>query len=129
MFKDTGAFSSYSVDDTQAAREFYGQTLGLPVSDVPGMDGLVDLRIPGGSRVLLYPKPDHAPATFTVLNLPVADITAAVDELTSRGVRFEVYDEAPVKTDEKGILRSDAMGAVAWFKDPDGNILNVFQRD
>lgn len=126
MFKDTGAFSSYSVDDTAAARDFYGATLGLPVSDVPGMDGLLDLRIPGGGRVLLYPKPDHAPATFTVLNLPVDDIDTAVDELTSRGVRFERYDEGPVRTDDKGVLRGPGP-QIAWFRDPAGNIVSVLQ--
>lgn len=126
MFNDTGAFSSYSIDDTEAAKEFYGRTLGLPVSDVPGMDGLVDLRVPGGGRVLLYPKPDHAPATFTVLNLPVADIDAAVDELADRGVRFERYDEGPVETDDKGIVRGPGP-KIAWFRDPAGNILSVLQ--
>lgn len=126
MFKDTGAFSSYSIDDVEAAKSFYGRTLGLEISDVPDMAGLLELRVPGGSRVLLYAKPDHSPATFTVLNLPVADIAAAVDELTRRGVRFEVYDEVPVKTDEKGILRGPGP-KIAWFRDPAGNILSVLE--
>ena len=126
MFKDTGAFSSYSVDDAAAAKEFYGRTLGLEISEIPEMDGLLDLRVPGGSRVLLYAKPDHAPATFTVLNLPVEDVEAAIDELTGRGVRFEVYDEGPVKTDEKGILRGPGP-KIAWFSDPAGNILSVLE--
>ncbi|HEX2273062.1 MAG TPA: VOC family protein [Acidimicrobiales bacterium] len=126
MFKDTGAFSSYSIDDVEAAKSFYGRTLGLEISDVPDMAGLLELRVPGGSRVLLYAKPDHSPATFTVLNLPVDDIAAAVDELTRRGVRFEVYDEVPVKTDEKGILRGPGP-KIAWFRDPAGNILSVLE--
>jgi catechol 2,3-dioxygenase-like lactoylglutathione lyase family enzyme len=126
MFKDTGAFSSYSVDDLDAAKAFYGGTLGLEISDLPEMQGLLQLRIPGGSTVLLYPKPDHAPATFTVLNLPVEDIGSAVDELTSRGVRFEPYDAGPVKTDDKGILRGPGPN-IAWFRDPAGNILSVLE--
>ncbi len=126
MFKDSGAFSSYSVDDVAAATEFYGRTLGLDVSGVPGMDGLLELRVPGGSRVLLYAKADHAPATFTVLNLPVEDIDRAVDELAGRGVRFEVYPDGPVKTDERGILRGPGP-KIAWFKDPAGNILSVLE--
>ncbi len=126
MFKDTGAFSSYSVDDVDAARSFYGRTLGLELADVPDMAGLLELRVPGGSRVLLYAKPDHAPATFTVLNLPVEDIDAAVDELTSRGVRFEVYETGPTKTDERGVLRGPGP-RIAWFRDPAGNILSVLQ--
>ncbi len=126
MFKDAGAFSSYSVDDVAAARQFYGRTLGLEVSEVPEMDGLLELRVPGGSKVLLYAKPDHVPATFTVLNLPVEDVERAVVELTGRGVRFEVYDEGPVKTDEKGVLRGPGP-RIAWFKDPAGNILSVLE--
>jgi predicted enzyme related to lactoylglutathione lyase len=126
VFKDTGAFSSYSVDDLGAARSFYGETLGLEVSDVPAMAGLLELRVPGGSRVLLYAKPDHAPATFTVLNLPVDDIETAVDELTRQGIRFEVYDDGPVKTDENGILRGPGP-RIAWFRDPAGNILSVLE--
>ena len=126
MFKDSGAFSSYSVDDVATAKEFYGRTLGLEISEVPEMNGLLELRVPGGSRVLLYGKPDHAPATFTVLNLPVDDIDRAVDELTGRGVRFEVYDEGPVRTDERGILREPGP-KIAWFTDPAGNILSVLE--
>jgi catechol 2,3-dioxygenase-like lactoylglutathione lyase family enzyme len=126
MFKDTGAFSSYSVDDADTARSFYGGTLGLEVADVPDMVGLLELRVPGGGSVLLYAKPDHAPATFTVLNLPVDDIEAAIDELTSRGVRFEVYDTGPARTDERGVLRG-AGPKIAWFRDPAGNILSVLE--
>lgn len=127
MFKDDGAFSSYSVDDPQAAKDFYGQTLGLQVSDVPEMGGLLELQIPGGGKVLLYAKADHTPATFTVLNLPVDDIDQAVDELTRRGVPFEHYDEGEVKTDDRGILRGNGP-KIAWFRDPAGNILSVLEQ-
>src|SRR5882672_2448297 len=97
MFKDTKAFSSFSVNDLSKAKEFYGQTLGLGVSKMP--EGL-QLKIAGGGMVFIYPEPNHAPATFTVLNFPVADIEAAVDELAKRGVRFERY-EGDIQTDEK----------------------------
>ncbi len=128
MFKDTGAFSSFSVDDVDAARAFYGGTLGLEIGDVPQMSGLLELRIPGGARVLVYPKPDHTPATFTILNFPVDSVDEAVDELTSRGVAFEVYTEGDVTTDERGIARSDGDGpSIAWFRDPAGNILSVLE--
>ena len=127
MFKDTGAFSSLSVNDPQEAKRFYGETLGLEVSDVPEMDGLLELQLPGGSKVLMYAKPDHAPATFTVLNLPVDDIDQAVDELTGLGVPFEHYDEGDVKTDDRGILRGQGP-KIAWFRDPAGNILSVIEQ-
>lgn len=123
MFKDTKAFSGFSVDDLQKAKEFYGQTLGLEISE---MNGLLELHLAGGARVLIYPKPNHTPATFTILNFPVANIEQAVDELTSRGVRFEHYDEAELKTDEKGIFRGGGP-LIAWFRDPAGNILSVLE--
>jgi catechol 2,3-dioxygenase-like lactoylglutathione lyase family enzyme len=126
MFKDTKAFSSFSVDDLQKAREFYGQRLGLEVSETE--EGLT-LRIAGGGQVFIYPKPNHEPATFTVLNFPVDDIEQAVDELTKLGVRFESY-EGEMKTDGKGIFRGAARGEgpnIAWFKDPAGNILSVLE--
>jgi catechol 2,3-dioxygenase-like lactoylglutathione lyase family enzyme len=126
MFKDSAAFSSFSVNDLEAARRFYGETLGLDVADVPEMEGLLQLRLAGGGRILIYPKPDHAPASFTVLNFPVDDIDAAVDELTNRGVSFEIYDEDPIATDEKGISRGEGP-RIAWFKDPAGNILSVLE--
>lgn len=123
MFKDTRAFSGFSVDDVQAAKEFYSQTLGIEVSE---MNGLLNLHIAGGSKILIYPKPNHTPARFTILNFPVDDIERAVDELTRRGVRFEHYAEDDLKTDEKGIARGDGP-LIAWFRDPAGNILSVLE--
>lgn len=118
------AFSGFSVDDLAAAREFYAGVLGLDVSDA---DGLLTLHLPGGRDVLVYPKPNHAPATFTILNFPVPDIDAAVDDLTSRGVRFERYDG--FGQDAKGIDRDAEGPPIAWFTDPAGNILAVLQTD
>jgi catechol 2,3-dioxygenase-like lactoylglutathione lyase family enzyme len=123
MFKDTKAFSGFSVDDLNKAKEFYGGTLGLEVSEE---DGLLALRLGGGAQVIVYPKPNHVPATFTILNFPVDDVEKAVDELTARGVRFEIYDEDELKTDEKGISRGFGP-AIAWFRDPAGNILSVLE--
>ena len=122
MFKDTKAFSGFSVDDISKAKEFYSQTLGLEVSE---MNGLLNLHIAGGSKILIYPKPDHTPATFTILNFPVDDIEEAVNQLTRRGVRFEQY-EGDLQTDEKGISRGGGP-LIAWFKDPAGNILSVIE--
>lgn len=123
MFKDTKAFSTFSVDDLPKAKDFYGGTLGLDVSDLP--QGLA-LNITGGGKVFIYPKPNHAPATFTVLNFPVDDIERAVAELGSRGVSFERY-EGPLQTDDKGIHRGGQDPTIAWFKDPAGNILSVLE--
>ena len=122
MFKDTKAFSGFSVNDIQKAKEFYGETLGLEVSET---HGLLNLHLAGGTRVLIYSKPNHAPATFTILNFPVDNIEQAVDQLTKRGVRFERY-EGDLKTDEKGIFRGGGP-LIAWFKDPAGNILSVLE--
>jgi predicted enzyme related to lactoylglutathione lyase len=129
LFKDTGAFSSYSVNDVDAARTFYGETLGLQVTEIPEMDGLLDVRVPGGASVMLYAKPDHAPATFTVLNfLAAGSIEDTVAELTQRGVPFEVYNQGPVQTDERGIA-SGPGPRIAWFRDPAGNILSILEMD
>ena len=125
MFKDTPAFSGFSVDDVAAAREFYGTTLGLEVGEADM--GMLMLKIAGGNGTLVYPKDDHVPATYTILNFPVDDIDLAVDGLTSRGVVFEHYEGM---TDEKGIARGFSVGRgpdIAWFKDPAGNILSVLQ--
>jgi catechol 2,3-dioxygenase-like lactoylglutathione lyase family enzyme len=122
MFANTEAFSGFSVDDVPKAREFYGETLGLRVSEEYGM---LTLHIAGERDILVYPKPDHTPATFTILNFPVDDIEKAVDELSGRGVRFERYDSA---TDERGIFRGEGP-LIAWFKDPAGNVLSVIQQD
>ncbi|MEK6283598.1 MAG: VOC family protein [Acidobacteriota bacterium] len=126
MFKDTKAFSSFSADDLEKAKEFYSKTLGLDVTETA--EGL-GLRIAGGGQIFIYPKPTHVPATYTVLNFRVDDIDKAVDRLTSLGVQFESY-EGEMKTDEKGIFRGAANGNgpnIAWFKDPAGNILSVLE--
>jgi len=123
MFENTRAFSGFSVDDVPEARKFYGETLGLRVSEEYGM---LSLHIAGERDILVYPKPDHTPATFTILNFPVDDIEKTVDELAVRGVRFERYDDS--NTDEKGIYRGQGP-LIAWFKDPAGNILSVLQQD
>ena len=126
MFKDTKAFFSFSVDDLKKAKGFYGDTLGLEVSETP--EGL-DLRLVGGAHVFLYPKPNHSPATFTVLNFRVDNINQAVDELAGFGIQFESY-EGEIETDEKGVFRGKAQGKgpdIAWFKDPAGNILSVLE--
>ncbi len=122
MFRGTKAFSGFSVDDLAAAKEFYGQTLGLEVEEA---SGALQLKIAGGNSIYVYPKPNHAPATYTILNFPVEDIDKAVDDLTAKGIKFEQYDNM---TDEKGIARgrSQNMGPdIAWFTDPAGNILSV----
>src|SRR5258708_1634269 len=103
MFKDTKAFSGFSVDDIAKAKAFYGQTLGLNVTEEHGM---LNLHIAGGNPVLIYPKPNHVPATYTILNFPVQNIDQAVDDLTKRGVAFEHYD-GPMGTDAKGIARDN----------------------
>jgi len=122
----TGAFSSFSVNDLKKAKEFYSQTLGLDVSEEE--EGLA-LNIAGGLQIFIYPKSDHQPATFTVLNFQVNDVRKAVEELTKRGVRFESF-EGEIKTDEKGIHWGGKRGQgpnIAWFKDPAGNFLAVIE--
>jgi catechol 2,3-dioxygenase-like lactoylglutathione lyase family enzyme len=121
MFTDTKAFSGFAVDDVAKAEQFYGGTLGLRTSQD---DGLLTLHLAGDRDTLVYPKGDFVPATYTILNFPVADIEAAVDELTARGVEFERYDGA--EQDEKGINRGQGP-LIAWFTDPAGNILSVLQ--
>ncbi len=123
MLKHSKAFSGFSAGDIQTAKKFYSETLGL---DVTESHGLLTLRLAGGNNVLIYPKPNHVPATFTVLNFPVKDVELAVDELTKRGVRFEMYDLPNLKTDKKGIMRGNGP-TIAWFKDPAGNILSVIE--
>lgn len=121
MFTHTKAFSGFAVDDVDRAREFYGDTLGLKTSE---QHGLLFLHIAGDRDTLAYPKPDHAPADYTILNFPVDDIDAAVDELTARGVKFERYDA--MEQDGKGIMREGGP-YIAWFRDPAGNVLSVLQ--
>ena len=129
MLADSKAFSSFAVNDLAAAKQFYGETLGLRVSDVEVMPGLVTLHLAGDRDTLVYEKPDFVPATYTVLNFPVPDIEAAVDELTERGVSFERYDAFAADTDDKGILRGGGGPPIAWFTDPAGNVLSVLQDD
>jgi len=124
MFENTRAFSGFSVDDVSEARRFYGETLGLRVSQEDEPMSMLQLHVAGDRDVLVYPKPDHTPASFTVLNFPVDAIDEAVDELTERGVRFERYDGA--EQDDKGIHRGEGP-LIAWFKDPAGNVLSVIQ--
>ena len=124
MPHDVKAFSSFSVKDLGKARDFYGRTLGLAVSDSP--EGL-QLDLGEGVTVFVYPKPNHTPATFTVLNFPVPDVEKAVDDLSRKGVHFEHYDLPDIKTDAKGIARGDRGPTIAWFKDPSGNILSVLE--
>ena len=121
MFANTKAFSGFAVDDLEKAREFYGETLGLKTSEEYG---LMTLHLAGDRPTLVYPKPDHTPATYTILNFPVDNIDEAVDELAGRGVRLERYDGA--EQDEKGIMRAQGP-YIAWFKDPAGNVLSVLQ--
>ena len=122
MLKNTKGFSSFSVNDLQKAKEFYGRTLGLEVSE--SHEGL-ELHIAGGNNVFIYPKPNHTPASFTILNFPVNNIDEAVDQLTRAGIRFEQY-EGEMKTDSKGIFRGEGP-KIAWFKDPAGNFLSVLE--
>ncbi len=122
MFRNTEAFSGFSVDDVQKAKRFYSEVLGLKVSEAHGM---LTLHIVGDRNILVYPKPDHAPATFTILNFPVADIEGAVDNLMGRGVRLERYDG--MDQDERGIFRGGGP-YIAWFTDPAGNVLSVIQQ-
>ena len=123
MLRDSKAFSGFSAGDIQTAKKFYSETPGLDVTD---SHGLLTLRLASGNNVLIYPKPNHVPATFTVLNFPVKNVDLAVDELTKRGVRFEIYDLPNLKTDKKGIMRPNGP-TIAWFKDPAGNILSVIE--
>jgi catechol 2,3-dioxygenase-like lactoylglutathione lyase family enzyme len=125
MFAETKAFSGFAVDDLSKAQRFYGETLGLRVSEVDDQTGLLTLHIAGDRDILVYLKPDHTPASYTILNFPVDDVDKAVDELAGRGVRFERYEG--FEQDEKGIFRGGGP-LIAWFKDPAGNILSVIQQ-
>jgi predicted enzyme related to lactoylglutathione lyase len=121
MFADTRAFSGFSVDDIERAKEFYGDVLGL---DVTEEEGLLGLHIADGGDIMVYPKDDHVPATFTILNFPVDDIDEAADELADKGislVRYEQFDQ-----DDKGIMRGEG-GPIGWFEDPAGNVLSILE--
>jgi catechol 2,3-dioxygenase-like lactoylglutathione lyase family enzyme len=127
MFANAKAYSGFAVDDVDKARDFYGDTLGLKTTVE---HGLMTLHLAGDRPTLVYPKPDHTPATYTILNFPVDDIDKAVDELAARGVQFERYDGAG--QDEKGVMRGLSRGEgpdIAWFTDPAGNILSVLQEE
>jgi catechol 2,3-dioxygenase-like lactoylglutathione lyase family enzyme len=123
LFKDAKTFSSFSINNLERAKDFYNQTLGLEIKE--SEEGL-ELHTKG-SPVFLYVKPNHTPASFTVLNFPVDDIESAVEELESLGIKFEHYDLPDLKTDARGIFRGHPGPQIAWFKDPAGNILSVFQ--
>ena len=123
IFKEAELFSSFSVNDLQKAKEFYGQTLGLDIKETPeGLELHTD-----NNTVFLYPKPNHTPASFTVLNFAVDDIEAAVDELNALGISLEHYNLPDIKTDQRGIARGPHGPTIAWFKDPAGNILSVLE--
>jgi catechol 2,3-dioxygenase-like lactoylglutathione lyase family enzyme len=123
MLSTSEAFSGFSVPDTEAARAVYADTLGLAVTEA---NGILTLHLGGGHRAIAYPKPNHQPASFTILNFPVSDIEATVDELTRRGVVFEKYEGTPTETDEKGIFRKGGP-LIAWFTDPAGNVFSVLE--
>jgi catechol 2,3-dioxygenase-like lactoylglutathione lyase family enzyme len=123
MFTNTKAFSGFAVDDVDKAREFYSEALGLEVSEE---NGLLTLQIAGERPTLVYPRPNHTPADYTILNFPVDDIDQAVDDLTARGVQFERYEG--FDQDDRGIMRAEGP-PIAWFKDPAGNVLSVIQLD
>jgi catechol 2,3-dioxygenase-like lactoylglutathione lyase family enzyme len=122
MFTQTKAYSGFAVDDLQQARDFYERTLGL---DVSGEGDLITLHLAGGRDTIVYAKPDFTPATYTILNFPVDDVEAAVDELTTRGVTFERYEG--IDQDGRGIAHVDGGPQIAWFTDPAGNIFSVLQ--
>jgi len=126
VLTNSAAFSGFAVRDVEAARRFYSDTLGLRAEVNPEMGGLLTLHLGGGTDVLVYPKPDHTPATYTVLNFPVDDVDRVVDGLTERGVRFERYEGTPVATDDDGVFRGGGP-LIAWFTDPAGNVLSVVE--
>jgi predicted enzyme related to lactoylglutathione lyase len=128
MLKNSKAFSGFSVDDTGKAQHFYSELLGLEVTQDNDMGGILTLHTAGDHKVVVYPKPNHQPATFTVLNFPVNNIVETVRELKARGVKFESYDMEYLKTEEDNICRGDGGPLIAWFKDPAGNILSVIEQ-
>ncbi len=127
MFKDSAVFSSFAVNDLGAAKRFYGETLGLDVRENAEPDFLEIHGREGGAPILIYPKPDHSPAVFTVLNLPVPEIGQAVDSLIAAGIEMKQYDTDGLKTDAKGIVRGEGGPPIAWFEDPSGNIVSVME--
>ena len=125
MLRDAPSFSGFSVDDIDAALAFYRDTLGLDAS--LGDMGIIEIRFARGGRAIAYPKRDHQPATFTILNFVVDDVDAAVDDLRSRGVETKIYTDPDFGTDERGIARGNGGPAIAWFRDPAGNVLSVLE--
>lgn len=123
MVTISSTFAGFSVDDIDAAATFYRDTLGLAVER--NEMGILDISLPGGGHVIAYPKDDHEPATFTILNFVVADIDVAVDELNAAGVTTKIYDSDDLPTDERGIARGNGGPDIAWFRDPAGNVLSV----
>lgn len=123
MIAFNGAFSGFSVDDVPAAHRFYGDVLGLDAT--VGDMGILDITLPGGAHAIAYPKDDHAPATFTILNLEVDDIDVAVDALNAAGVVTKIYTDPDFGTDDRGIARGNGGPDIAWFRDPAGNVLSV----
>ena len=121
MFTTSGAYSGFSVDDIAAARKFYGETLGLTIITNPM--GFLELHLDSGARVLVYSKPNHEPASFTILNFEVDDVESAVDDLNARGIETNIYGSA-MPGDSKGIVRGNGPD-IAWFRDPAGNVLSV----
>jgi catechol 2,3-dioxygenase-like lactoylglutathione lyase family enzyme len=121
MLTDSEAFSGFAVDDIEKAKEFYGEKLGMSFDEI---DAGLSLKIAGSRDILIYPKPDHSPAPFTILNFPVGDVDAAVEELTGKGVEFERYEG--FGQDDKGVMRDNGP-TIAWFTDPAGNILSVIE--
>jgi catechol 2,3-dioxygenase-like lactoylglutathione lyase family enzyme len=127
MLKDSKAFSGFSVNDVDKAKQFYSEVLGLQVEKNDNMGGLLTIHIAGSSNIIAYPKPNHEPATFTILNFPVEKIDDTVKALKEKGVKFESYDSEYLKTDEDNISRGNGGPSIAWFKDPAGNILSVLE--
>lgn len=125
MLQNSKAYSGFAVDDLEKAKAFYGQTLGLGVTEVDPQNGVLELRTGGDRNLVMYLSSNLTPASYTILNFPVDDVDRVVDELTAKGVRFERYDDFP--QDEKGIVRGPGLPNVAWFKDPAGNVLSVLQ--
>ncbi|HEV7848397.1 MAG TPA: VOC family protein [Mycetocola sp.] len=122
MFTPVRAFSGFSVDDIDAARSFYSEKLGLTVTD--DEMGFIRIILPGGADVLAYPKPDHSPASFTILNFVVSDVDTAVHDLNGKGIQTKIYDDPDLPTDDRGIMRDNGP-MIAWFRDPAGNVLSV----
>ncbi|MBK0379972.1 VOC family protein [Mucilaginibacter segetis] len=126
MLQNSKAFSGFSVDDTEKAKQFYGDILGLNVTQDNNMGGVLTIHVTGGAKILAYPKPNHSPATFTILNFLVDNIADSVNQLKAKGIQFESYDMENFKTDEDNIFRGGGP-LIAWFKDPAGNILSVIE--